>query len=47
MVVSSLTSSKYCDIGGKSVKLNTRTTQQQTFAEAKRIDWCIYSGTSD
>jgi len=22
-------------------------TQQQTFAEAKRIYWCIYNGTSD
>jgi len=47
MVVSSLTSSEYCDIGEKSLKLNTRTTQQQTFAEAKRIYWCICNGTSD
>jgi len=30
MVVSSLTSSKYCNIGEKSLKLNTLTTQQQT-----------------
>jgi len=22
-------------------------TQQQTFADAKRIYWCIYNGTSD
>jgi len=22
-------------------------TKQQTFAEAKRIYWCIYNGTSD
>jgi len=27
--------------------LNTFTTQQQVFAEAKRIYWCIYNGTSD
>jgi len=27
--------------------LNTFTTQQQIFAEAKRIYWCIYNGTSD
>jgi len=27
--------------------LNTFTTQQQTFAEAKRIYWCSYNGTSD
>jgi len=27
--------------------LNTFTTQEQIFAEAKRIDWCIYNGTSD
>jgi len=26
--------------------LNTFTTQQQTFAEAKRIYWCSYNGTS-
>jgi len=30
-----------------SFKLNTFTTQRQTFAEAKRIYWCIYNGTSD
>jgi len=27
--------------------LNTFTTQQQTFAEAQRIYWCIFNGTSD
>jgi len=27
--------------------LNTFTTQQQIFAEAKRIYWCSYNGTSD
>jgi len=27
--------------------LNTIATQQQTFAEAKRIRWCIHNGTSD
>jgi len=27
--------------------LNTFTTQQQIFAEANRIYWCIYNGTSD
>jgi len=27
--------------------MNTFTTQQQTFAEAKRIHWCICDGTSD
>jgi len=27
--------------------LNTFTTQQQTFAEAQRIFWCIFNGTSD
>jgi len=37
MVVSSLTLSKYCDIGEKSLKLNTFKTQQQTFAEARQI----------
>jgi len=25
--------------------LNTFTTQQQIFAEAERIYWCIYNGT--
>jgi len=40
MVVSSMTSSKHCDISEKSLKLNTITTQQQTVAEAKRIYWC-------
>jgi len=27
--------------------LNTFTTQQQTFAKAQRIHWCIYNGTSN
>jgi len=27
--------------------LNTFTTQQHTFAEAQRICWCIFNGTSD
>jgi len=27
--------------------LNTFTTQQQTFAEAKRNYWCFYNGTSE
>jgi len=27
--------------------LNTFTTQQQIFAGAKRIYWCIYNGISD
>jgi len=27
--------------------LNTFTTQQQIFAGAKQIYWCIYNGTSD
>jgi len=27
--------------------LNTLTAQQQIFAGAKRIYWCIYNGTSD
>jgi len=27
--------------------LNTFTTQQQIFAEAKRICWCIYNVNSD
>jgi len=27
--------------------LNTFTTQQQTYAEAKRIYWCRYNVTSD
>jgi len=27
--------------------VNTFTTQQQTVAEATRIYWCIYNGTSD
>jgi len=27
--------------------LNTFSTQQQIFAEAKRIYWCIYNGASD
>jgi len=45
MVVSRLTSSKYSDVGENH--LNTFTTQQQTFAEAKRIYWCIYNDTSD
>jgi len=27
--------------------LNIFTTQQQTFAEARRIYWCFYSGTSE
>jgi len=27
--------------------LNTFTTQQQTFAEAKRIYWCVYNFPSD
>jgi len=27
--------------------LNTFTTQQHTFAEAKRIYWCFYNGTSE
>jgi len=27
--------------------LNTFTTQQHIFAEAKRIYWCIYNDTSD
>ena len=31
----------------KSPKLNTLTTQKRTFAEVKRIYWCIYNGTSD
>jgi len=25
--------------------VNTFTTQQQTFAEAQRIYWCIFNGT--
>jgi len=45
VVASSLTSSKYWDIGEKSLKLNTFTTQQQTFAEAKLINLFIYNGT--
>jgi len=40
MVVFSLTSSQYCNIVEKSLKLNTFTTQQQTFTEAKRIYCC-------
>jgi len=31
----------------KIIKLNTFTTQQQTFAEVKLIQWCIYNGTTD
>jgi len=27
--------------------LDTFTTQQQTFAEAKRNYWCFYNGTSE
>jgi len=27
--------------------LDATTTQQQTFAETKRIYWCICNGTSD
>ena len=42
-----LTSFRYWDIGENRLKLNTFTTQQQVFAGANRIYWCIYNGTSD
>jgi len=46
-VLQFVTSFRYWDIGENRLKLNIFTTQQQIFAGAKRIYWCIYNGTSD
>jgi len=46
MVVSSLTSSKY-EISVKITQIVHIRPKQKTFAEAKRIYWCVYNDTSD